>query len=173
MGERLRRSEIYNRICRIPERSDLLVVKEAKGGRPVFDGSRIRRPDRGLQGALRLPAYHQRGRHPQPVRTTIIHEENQSAIALADSETTTRRSKHVDVKYHYIRDEVTKGAVTVHYVPSEENCADIFRKALSQPLFSRHAKNLIMAAKIEEDVDVTVSDPACQISTQGLGARAS
>ncbi|KMS64506.1 hypothetical protein BVRB_019590, partial [Beta vulgaris subsp. vulgaris] len=91
---------------------------------------------------------------------TIIHEDNQSAIALSESETTTRRSKHIDVKYHYIREEVKKGAVTVQYIPSAENCADIFTKALAQPAFCRHARNLITAAKIKEGVDATDDDPA-------------
>mgnify|MGYP001798127242 FL=1 len=57
--------------------------------------------------------------------------DNQCAIALAKNPVQHQRSKHIDIRYHYIRQEIERGFVTVKYVSSSNNVADIFTKALS------------------------------------------
>ena len=57
--------------------------------------------------------------------------DNQSALALAKNPIQHQRSKHIDVKYHFIRGEVQKGFVNLVYVPSEKNLADVFTKAMT------------------------------------------
>ena len=57
-----------------------------------------------------------------------IFVDNQSAIALAKNPVQHQRSKHIDIKYHFIRAEIQKGCVQLQYVPSEENLADMFTK---------------------------------------------
>ena len=60
-----------------------------------------------------------------------LYCDNQSALALAKNPVQHQRSKHIDVKYHFIRGEVQKGVVHLVYVPSERNLADIFTKAMT------------------------------------------
>ena len=57
--------------------------------------------------------------------------DNQSALALAKNPICHQRSKHIDVKYHFIRDEVEKGNIKLEYVSSSENRADIFTKPIT------------------------------------------
>ena len=45
------------------------------------------------------------------------------------------RVKHLDVKWHYLREVIAKGHVTVQYVPSHLNVADAFTKALERKAF--------------------------------------
>jgi hypothetical protein len=46
--------------------------------------------------------------------------------------------KHVDIDYHMVRDMVNLGQLSYYYLPTHENIADIFTKALPQPAFVRH-----------------------------------
>ena len=57
--------------------------------------------------------------------------DNQGTIALAKNPIKQQRTKHVDIKYHFIRDEICRGSINMAYIPSEENLADIFTKPVS------------------------------------------
>ena len=57
-----------------------------------------------------------------------IFVDNQSAIALAKNPVQHQRSKHIDIKYHFIRAEIQKGYAKLKCVPSEEKLADLFTK---------------------------------------------
>jgi hypothetical protein len=48
------------------------------------------------------------------------------------------RTKHLNIKYHHFREEVKKGTVSVHYVNTGEQMADMLTKPLEQTLFERH-----------------------------------
>lgn len=58
----------------------------------------------------------------------LIHVDNQGTINLAKNPVNHQRSKHIDIKYHFIRSEIQAGTVKLEYVPTEENVADIFTK---------------------------------------------
>jgi hypothetical protein len=45
------------------------------------------------------------------------------------------RSKHIDTRYHYIRDCIEDGTVTVEYIGTEDQLADILTKALGRVQF--------------------------------------
>ena len=45
------------------------------------------------------------------------------------------KSKHIEIKYHFIRDMVQKGAVKLKYVPTEEQVADVLTKPLAHVKF--------------------------------------
>ena len=64
--------------------------------------------------------------------SVALYVDNQGAIALAENPVHHERSKHIDVRYHFIRSEVDAGIVKLLYVPSEENIADLFTKPLSK-----------------------------------------
>ena len=55
-----------------------------------------------------------------------LNVDNQGAMALATNPVFHQRSKHIDIRYHYIRLEVENKNVILIYVPSEENVTDIF-----------------------------------------------
>ena len=61
---------------------------------------------------------------------TTMFSDNQSAIALAKDHQYHARTKHIDVRYHFIRWIVEKGAVRLVYCPTEDMVADTLTKAL-------------------------------------------
>ena len=63
--------------------------------------------------------------------------DNSSAIAITQNPVQHSRTKHIDIKYHFIREHVMNGTVELHFVPSEQQLADIFTKPLDESTFSR------------------------------------
>jgi hypothetical protein len=59
--------------------------------------------------------------------------DNQGAIHLAKNPLTDRRSKHIDIRHHYVREKVATGVVRPIYVPTEQQLADIMTKGLPSP----------------------------------------
>ena len=68
------------------------------------------------------------------IRETTILEDNQSAICLAKSQQVHGRTKHIDIKYHFIRDLVEAGRIKLTYCASEDMVADMFTEGLSNSL---------------------------------------
>eukprot|EP00253_Pinus_taeda_P020682 PITA_20682 len=68
----------------------------------------------------------------QALRPSVIYCDNQSCIKLAENPVFHDRSKHIEIKYHFIRDYVQKGAVKLECISTNEQVADIFTKALPQ-----------------------------------------
>jgi hypothetical protein len=67
--------------------------------------------------------------------TPAILVDNMSAIQLCKNPVFHDRSKHIDVRYHYIRDCIDRGQLTVEFVRSSDQLADIFTKALGRVKF--------------------------------------
>jgi hypothetical protein len=61
--------------------------------------------------------------------------DNQSAIALSKNPVFHERSKHIDVRYHFIRDCVDEGSINIDYTATENQLADILTKALGRIRF--------------------------------------
>ena len=61
--------------------------------------------------------------------------DNKSAIALSCNNVQHSRSKHIDIRHHFIREQVEKGIVELYFVKSEFQLADIFTKALARERF--------------------------------------
>ncbi|XP_058733686.1 secreted RxLR effector protein 161-like [Vicia villosa] len=67
----------------------------------------------------------------------IVQVDNKSAIELAKNPLNHERSKHIDVRFHFIRERVKNGSVELKHVSSKDHAADIFTKPLSKELFDR------------------------------------
>ncbi|GJT42463.1 hypothetical protein Tco_0951178 [Tanacetum coccineum] len=59
-----------------------------------------------------------------------IYCDNKSAIALCCNNAQHSRSKHIDIRYHFIKEQVKNGVVELYFVITEFQLADIFTKAL-------------------------------------------
>lgn len=70
-------------------------------------------------------------------RPTPLLCDNEAARVLSEDATFHSRAKHIDVRYHYIRDCTQSNHILVHHVPSEDNVADILTKPLSPAVFLR------------------------------------
>uniref|UniRef100_A0A0A9YB70 Copia protein n=1 Tax=Lygus hesperus TaxID=30085 RepID=A0A0A9YB70_LYGHE len=65
----------------------------------------------------------------------VAYEDNQTCIKMAKT-METKRSKHIDVRHHFIRELIEKGVLKLLYLPTDEQIADIMTKSLSLPKFS-------------------------------------
>ena len=66
-----------------------------------------------------------------------IMEDNQGAIAMTKNPVGHARTKHIDIKYHYVRECVDKGHIDLQYCPSEDMLADIFTKPVPRQKFEK------------------------------------
>jgi hypothetical protein len=62
--------------------------------------------------------------------TTLLLCDNESAISLAQNQEAHKRSKHIDVRYHYISEQVAKKVIKVTYISTKDQLADILTKAV-------------------------------------------
>ena len=77
----------------------------------------------------------------------IINVDNKAAIYNCQNQSINPRSKHIDIKYHHIRDLVKRNKIKLKYIESEENIADGFTKYLNNTLMDRFRNSLLV--KIE------------------------
>ena len=75
---------------------------------------------------------------------TVIQVDSKSAIELENNPVNHERSKHIDVRFHFIRDHVKEGSVELLHVASQDQVADIFTKPLSKVLFDKYKKMIGM-----------------------------
>jgi hypothetical protein len=87
----------------------------------------------------------------EPAQAITISSDNQGAIALSKDNKFHARTKHIDVRYHFIREAVEDGKVSVVYIPTDENPADIFTKPLAKAKFRRFVELLGLRAINERD----------------------
>ena len=78
--------------------------------------------------------------------TITIYSDSQSAIHLCKNPVFHDRTKHMEMKYHFIREKVTQGLIKVEKVPIEENPADVGTKILTLSKF-RHCLDLLGIGK--------------------------
>src|SRR5882762_789552 len=73
---------------------------------------------------------------------TCIHCDNQSCVKLSENPVFHDKSKHIEIKYHYIRDMVQRGVVKLLYVATEEHIADVLMKPLARMKFEYFRERL-------------------------------
>lgn len=72
----------------------------------------------------------------------ILYIDNKSAIDLAKNPVFHGRSKHIDIRYHFIRERVESGEIILRHIPGDSQRADMLTKALSTVKFERMRKLL-------------------------------
>jgi hypothetical protein len=63
--------------------------------------------------------------------------DNESAIRMADNPVEHSRTKHIDIRYHFLRGHQQKGDIEIAYVNTQNQLADIFTKPLDEKTFSK------------------------------------
>jgi hypothetical protein len=66
---------------------------------------------------------------------TLIHGDNQGAIALSCNPYNHARTKHIDIQHHFVREAQEEGEVDVQFTPTKKQVADRLTKALLKPQF--------------------------------------
>ena len=70
-----------------------------------------------------------------PKAPILIKEDNQGTIAVARNPVSHNRTKHIDIKFHYVREALEDGIIDLTYCPTEQMTADILTKPLVRQQF--------------------------------------
>jgi hypothetical protein len=79
----------------------------------------------------------------------IVRVDNVGAIYLANNAVSGPRMKHVDIRYHFVRDLIEEGIVEISFVRSEENDSDVFTKNLGEELFKKHINKYMTVNSVD------------------------
>jgi len=89
--------------------------------------------------------------HLTPSSATPIHVDNQAAISFANTQDFHMRTKHIDIQHHFCRKKIASGEISIAYVHTNDNLADLFTKALPTPRHQDLVKRLSLSAGVEEE----------------------
>ena len=76
------------------------------------------------------------------IKPSIIFEDNLGAIYLTRNSQISQRTKHKDVRHHFIRSMVENKIIEVKFVQSKNNTSDVMTKNLAEDLFLKHEKSI-------------------------------
>lgn len=87
----------------------------------------------------------------EQVGATEVWEDNQGAIALASNVGYNARTKHIDIRQHFIRENVVNDTISVKYIKTEDQVADMLTKALGNKRlkFLCKASGVKIASKLQ------------------------
>ena len=71
-----------------------------------------------------------------------LHCDNTSAISMSKNPVLHSKTKHIPIKYHLLREQVSNRVVQFNFIPSIEQIADIFTKPLPKTQFEYLRQNL-------------------------------
>ena len=74
----------------------------------------------------------------------MVKVDNQGAIFLSNNRTLGQRTKHVDTRYHFVREYVEEGFSKIIYVRLEDNTADMITKNVLKELFNKHTESFML-----------------------------
>ena len=89
-------------------------------------------------------------------KPTMIYQDNQGTIALAKNPTFHSRTKHIDIKYHFVRDKIKSSELVIEYKATQEMVADALTKPVSKVKIYDFIKQVNMqdATRAEKEVQV-------------------
>ncbi len=70
--------------------------------------------------------------HNNPMDPVVIFEDNQGAISLVDNPINHARTKHINIRFHFIREQVLKNFIKIKYLPTADMVADCLTKPVGK-----------------------------------------
>jgi hypothetical protein len=74
-----------------------------------------------------------------------IKIDNVGAMFLAENLTTSQRTKHIDIRHHFVKDLLQKEIIKLEFTKTLDNKSDIFTKNTSGELFAKHTKTYMIS----------------------------
>ena len=88
------------------------------------------------------------------LRPLQVNGDNQGSLYLAENPQYHQRTKHIDVQYHYVRQEVRSNHINLHYVPTDQMPADGLTKPLAKEKHMKFLGLLGLESKLEPKLDL-------------------
>ena len=82
-----------------------------------------------------------------------MYYDSKSAIAISCNTVQHSKSKHIDLRYHFIKEHVEKGTVELYFVGTEYQLADLLTKALPPSRFASLVHQIGMRCLTPEDLE--------------------
>lgn len=77
-------------------------------------------------------------------KPTMIMGDNQSSIAIARNPVSHARTKHIDIRHHFIREALQDDVIDLCFCPTSEMTADVLTKPLSRNRFEQCRRSMGM-----------------------------
>ena len=86
-------------------------------------------------------------------KPTMIFGDNSAAISLAKNPVNHQRTKHIDIKHHFLREHIAKQNIKLAYIPTKHNFADILTKATTTQIFNFLIPSIVSIAEKIQTTD--------------------
>ena len=84
----------------------------------------------------------------QVEKPIIVHIDNVGAIFVAENASATKHTRHIDARYHFVREYIVDGQIKIIFVMSKQNMADIFTKNVIGEIYEEHIDNFIVHREV-------------------------
>jgi len=81
-----------------------------------------------------------------------VYGDNQASLQIGNHDGATKRSKHINVRFHNVREKVSAGLITLIYVPTRDQVADVLTKHLNKPQLEQLRDRLLTVVQVRESV---------------------
>jgi hypothetical protein len=85
------------------------------------------------------------------VKPSTLYCDNQAAIAISNNDVHHARTKHIDIRHHYVRDAIKAKEIDIKWISTNNQLADIFTKPLPRQSFERLRQVLLGSGTSTED----------------------
>ncbi|KAG5894852.1 hypothetical protein JTB14_023701 [Gonioctena quinquepunctata] len=75
--------------------------------------------------------------------SVVLKIDNLGAISLIKNVENSKRSKHIDIKYHFMKDLCLQKRIISQYIPTNENVSDMFTKPLNKEIFLKRSLGIL------------------------------
>jgi ribosomal protein S12 methylthiotransferase accessory factor YcaO len=107
------------------------------------DAEYVALSEAGREACWLRSLYHELGY--DQAKLTQIRCDNNGAIAMARNPQFHKRAKHIDIRWHWIRDQVQEGTIDVQSCRDPEQTANVLTKALARPKHRKHSEEMGLA----------------------------
>ena len=80
-----------------------------------------------------------------------VHEDNEGCIAIANNPMAQKRTRHMEIRYHFIRDYVNDGKIKISHCRTTRMLADMLTKALPGPALTQQRARIMSDIKVSPD----------------------
>ena len=91
----------------------------------------------------------------QVLKPIIVHIDNVGAIFVAETPSATKHTRHIDARYHFVREYIIDGTIKIIFVSSNENKADLLTKNVISEIYEKHIDDFIIH---QEQIELTSNE---------------